>query len=115
MTKTAYASEAERRTLEWWPEFVREMFAAIGAALNCRPLDPDVDYNIAASWPEHRIEITYASAKDLEEEFGGHHGDGTYLVEIHGPRFGGARWEFQQEDLDALVAAALSLRPTPPA
>ena len=107
MTKTAYASETERRSLEWWPEFVREMFAAIGAELQGKPLDPDTDYDIAASWPGHRIEITHASAEELEEEFGGHHGHGTYLVEIHGPKYGGARYEFRQEDLDTLVAAAL--------
>jgi hypothetical protein len=102
-----YASEVERRNLDWWPKFVREMFAAIGAALDGKPLIPDTDYDIAAPWPDHRITITYASAEELEEEFGGHHDYGTYLVEIDGPRFGGARWEFRQEDLDTLVGAAL--------
>ena len=108
-----YASEAERRNLDWWPEFAREMFAAIGAALDGKPLDPDTDYDIAAPWPDHRITITYFSREALEEEFGYPHDHGVYQVETTGPRFGGARWDFQQEDLDTLIAAALRAQALP--
>jgi hypothetical protein len=31
------ASESARRHLDWWPQFVREIFVAIGAALSCDP------------------------------------------------------------------------------
>jgi hypothetical protein len=107
-----YASESERRRLEWWPEFVRDIFAAIGTALNGKSLNPETDYDIEAPWSGHRIRITYFTAKDLEKEFGTPQPYGVYLVETIGPMFGGGRWEFRQQDLDALVAAAMRAKPT---
>lgn len=93
------------------------MFAAIGAALGGKPQGPDADHDIAAPWPDHRIAITSFSPEALEEEFGYPHDHGIYQVETSGPRFGGARWDFRQEDLDALITAAIRVqpRPTPPA
>ncbi len=53
-----------RRALDWWPVFVREMFAAIGVALDGKPLDPTLDYDIKGPWPDHRIEIAYVSREE---------------------------------------------------
>ncbi len=103
--------EQERRNLDWWPLFVREMFAEIGVALDGKPLDSNVDYDIKAPWPDHRIEITYISREDfaanrMEEP------EGKYLIQIHGKRYGGGRWEFRQIELDFLITEALR-RPPP--
>ena len=108
---TTYLLEKERRTLAWWPPFVREMFAKIGATLEGKSLDPNVVYDIEAPWPDHRIKIAYISreefaADEMEEP------EGLYLVETFGKRFGGGRWEFRQIELDSLVTEAV--RDTPP-
>jgi hypothetical protein len=75
---------------------------------------PDTDYDIVAPWPDHRITIAYFSREALEEEYGYPHDCGVYQVETTGPRFGGACWDFQQEDLDTLIAAALRAQPSQP-
>jgi hypothetical protein len=103
--------QQERRNLEWWPIFVREMFAEIGAALGGKPLDPTIAYDIKGPWPDHRIEIAYVSreafaAERMQEP------EGKYLVHIVGKRYGGGRWEFRQDDLDFLVTEALRNRAT---
>jgi hypothetical protein len=94
----------ERRSLDWWPPFVREMLAHIGAALQV-PLDRTRAHDLAGPWPDHRIEIAYVSAEefaadDMDEP------DGRVLVHITGPRYGGARWEFYPDDFDMLVSQA---------
>ena len=38
--------EQERRNLDWWPPFVREMFAEISVALGGKPLDQNAVYDI---------------------------------------------------------------------
>ena len=102
----------ERRILGWWPAFVRDMFVAIGDALDGKPLDPNTAYDIEAPWPEHRIKITYISREDyaaerMEEP------EGLYFVQISGPRFGGGYWEFRQDEMDLLINEALRKRPPP--
>jgi hypothetical protein len=102
--------EQQRRNLDWWPLFVREMFAEIGAALDGKPLDSSIAYDIKAPWPDHRIEISYVT----REEFAAERMDepeGKYFVVIHGRRYGGGRWEFRQAELDFLVTEALRSRP----
>jgi hypothetical protein len=102
----------KRRNLDWWPVFVREMFAAIGVALDGKPLDPTLDYDIKGPWPDHRIEIAYVSREDFAAERM-EEPEGKYFIHVVGKRFGGARWEFRQVELDSLVAEALRNRPPP--
>jgi hypothetical protein len=103
----------ERSNLDWWPTFVQEMFEAIGVAVDGKPLDPKLAYDIKAPWPDHRIEISYVSREEFAaermEEL-----EGKYLIYISGNRYGGGRWEFLQAELDGLVAAALRNRPSRP-
>ncbi len=101
--------QQERRNLDWWPLFVREMFAEIGAALNGKPLDPTIAYDIKAPWPDHRIEIAYVSREEFAAERM-QEPEGKYLVHITGKRYGGGRWEFRQDDLDFLIQEGLRNR-----
>jgi hypothetical protein len=48
------AADLQRNNLNWWPSFVREMFAQIGAALDGKPLDPTIVYDIKAPWSDHQ-------------------------------------------------------------
>ncbi len=101
--------QQDRRNLEWWPTFVREMFAQIAVTLDGKPLDPTVVYDIKAPWPDHRIEIVYVT----REEFAAERMDepeGKYFVVLHGKQYGGGRWEFRQVELDSLVKEALRNR-----
>ena len=95
----------ERMNLDWWPVFVREMFAQIGASLDGKPLDPTIVYDIKAPWPDHRIEIVYVSREDFAAERM-EEPEGKYFVQIHGKRFGGSRWEFRQIELESLISKA---------
>jgi hypothetical protein len=97
--------ERERRTLDWWPEFAREMFAHIAAFLQGEPLDRARAYDIEGPWPGHRIEIDYVS----REEFAAEQMDepeGKFLVYIAGERYGGARWEFLPGTIGVLIEEA---------
>ena len=101
--------EQQRKNLDWWPPFVREMFAEIGAALDGKPLDPAIVYDIEAPWPDHRIEISYVTREQFAAERM-YEPEGKYLVVIHGEQYGGGRWEFRQAELDFLVTEALRRR-----
>jgi hypothetical protein len=49
----------------WWPSFVREMIAQIGAALDGKPLDPTIVMTSKRHGPDHRIEIAYVSPEEF--------------------------------------------------
>ena len=102
--------EQNRGNFDWWPKFAREMFAEIGVVLDGKTLDPTLAYDIKAPWPDHRIEIVYVSreefaAERMEEP------EGKYMFHILGKQYGGARWEFRQNEIDSLIAQALRNRP----
>jgi hypothetical protein len=107
------AADLQRNNLNWWPSFVREMFAQIGAALDGKPLDPTIVYDIRRHGPiiESRSPMFLPrefAAQRMEEP------EGKYFVVIHGKRYGGGRWEFRQAELD-LITRATDPRPLQPA
>ena len=104
--------EQNRGNLDWWPAFAREMFAEIGVVLDGKTLDPARAYDIKAPWPDHRIEIVYVSreefaAERMEEP------EGKYLFHILGKQYGGARWEFRQNEIDLLDRTSVAKPPIP--
>ena len=91
---------SDRYKLDFWPEHVQLLLAAAAEGLGTRPLTPGcVEAMSRSPFPGHEVTWFYFDAEEIEQD------EGVYGMEVVGGRFGG-RWDFRQELLETLLAAA---------
>lgn len=94
---------AYHQSLEDWPDHMRQVFAAIGRAMNGKRLSPEIVATMGAAdllaISGHRVTIDHVSASELGAK------RGRYTVTISGARIDG-RWHFQSGVLEKLASEA---------
>jgi hypothetical protein len=84
----------------WWPDHVRRVFIAVGAAMRSNKLYPEdlslIPQGAGAILPDHVVTVVHVSAKGLKKR------RGQYVIRIRGPRLGG-EWRFASRQLERLA------------
>ena len=94
----------QEANLEHWPEDLRQVFAAVGKAMDGKRLSPG-SLSLIAGIPEtivseHSVSISHESGKACGQR------KGRYIIRIVGPRVD-ACWAFRSGQLEALARSAV--------
>jgi hypothetical protein len=94
----------QSNAFEDWPDYVQQVFLAVGKAMASRQLHPEdldaIPTEVGTVVPGHLVRVVHVSGAQLGKR------KGRYKFTIEGPRISGA-WAFQSGELQRLSLAAL--------
>jgi hypothetical protein len=91
--------------LDYWPEHVRHVFAAVGKAMGGKRLAPGTLALVPSAHgsivPDHLVTVGHVTGKEAG------HRRGHFILAITGPRIDG-RWSFRSGQLETLARLSVS-------